>query len=154
VTTLTSEAIDYVIEKVLSLIKQALTTEPPNYLGEIQKLKKELANFMALIASGQTSTGILAETPKREIRIQSLEEDMKRLSETPAAWDPRQLRQQLHNGIGRFKILMQGDVAAAQRRSGNCSKNRFGVFRWNGTARKSCLRKEKRPLGLCCPKAI
>lgn len=114
-TILTSEAIDYVIEKALSLIKQALTTEPPDYLGEIQKLKKELANFMALIASGQTSTSILAETPKREPRIQSLDEDMRRLSETPAAWDPRQLRQQLHDGIGCFKIQMQGDVAAARK---------------------------------------
>jgi hypothetical protein len=37
------------------------------------------------------------------------------LSETPAARDPRQLRQQLHDGIGRFKELMQGDAAAARK---------------------------------------
>lgn len=137
-TILTSEAIDYVIEKALSLIKQALTTEPPDYLGEIQKLKKELANFMALIASGQTSTSILAETPKREPRIQSLDEDMRRLSETPAAWDPRQLRQQLHDGIGCFKIQMQGDVAAARKAASAAAQGTDSAYS-GGTGRQESL---------------
>jgi hypothetical protein len=115
VTILTPEAIDYVIDKALSLIEQTPKIEPPDYLGEIQKLKKELTNFMALIASGQAPTSILVEITQREARIQSLEDEMKRLSETPDDWDPRQLRQQLQVGIGRFKDLMQGEGAAARK---------------------------------------
>ncbi len=75
-TILTPDAIDYVVNKVVERIQVARTGAPDRaqeMYAELQRLRRELDRFVALIASGNAPQRVLEEIAARERRAKELE---------------------------------------------------------------------------------
>jgi hypothetical protein len=81
-TVLTPEAVDYVVDRAIELIEDRLR-EQPEEVGklevEIKKVRRELDNFLALVADGVAPATALAEIVKREEPLKHLEGELLRL---------------------------------------------------------------------------
>ena len=75
--------------------------ERPDFVEEIGRLRRELGNFMQLIAKGQAPASILSEITARKTRIAFLEEQQRATEKATVDLYDRRLRNLLREGMDR-----------------------------------------------------
>ncbi len=116
---LTPEAIEAAVDRAIEMVESKLKETPsqvPKLEAELARVRRELDNFLALVAAGAAPASVVAEILKREEKIKSLEAELLRYH-VPVQISPEVLRRYMNRvtqDLGRFKDLLYGDVAKAR----------------------------------------
>ena len=115
---LTPQAIDFVVDKAVALIKERHTRETglsKQIESDIRKLQRRLNNFLQAIGDGKAPDTVLEEINKLEQLIQTKEVELSDLAvAVPDGASLRRIKQDLYASMGRFKDLMNSDVPRAR----------------------------------------
>jgi hypothetical protein len=112
-TVLNPEVVAATVTRAMQLIREKQrqdTDRPPRLVKAIQKIERELATFMKLIAAGKTPSSVLEEITQREERLVALRGELEEATvSVNDELDERRLRKALTTRMGQFKDLMYGD---------------------------------------------
>jgi site-specific DNA recombinase len=109
---LTPEAVQFVADEAVRLYEAALKEKPerlPQLEADLKRERRELANIMQLLASGNAPKTVLADIAARERRIEALAEQVA-MYQAPRRSDDlefRRVRKQALQHVGRFKDLLR-----------------------------------------------
>jgi hypothetical protein len=121
-TILTPDAVDYVVERVVERVLAARRPAPDRAREidvELQRLRRELDRFVALIANAKAPERVLEEIANRERRAKALEAELARLRLAPptrldvahvrelALARAKDLRSTLYADVGRARQVLQ-----------------------------------------------
>lgn len=130
---LTPEAVQFVADEAVRLYEVAMKEKPerlPQLEADLRRERRELANVMQLVASGNAPKTVLADIAARERRIEALAEQVA-MYQAPRGSDDlefRRARKQALVHVGRFKDLLRSDVPLARQALRKLLKDEQGRF--------------------------
>ncbi len=119
-SVLTPASIQLVVDEAIKLLEDEVKVESVDTSGirkEINELKKELDNFMDVIAQGLSSQIVFKQIKERESRLEFLEKEASRLEQMKTANIPNrtELESSAREVLGEFDEMLKSDISNSRK---------------------------------------